>query len=89
MNTTDPIRTLDAVIHHFRSFEAIARKLRKPDGSNPTGKAVSKWFQAGKLPRTEATGETTYARQLAAIEPRIDADALIATTMADPEEAAA
>ena len=46
-----------------------------------TPKAVRKWRIAGKLPRTEATGETTYALQMAAADPRINAHKLIATTL--------
>lgn len=30
-----------------------------------TGKAVMKWAKLGRLPRTEATGETQYAELLA------------------------
>ena len=46
-----------------------------------TPKAVRKWRIAGKLPRTEATGETTYALQMAAADSRIDAAKLLATTI--------
>jgi len=42
-----------------------------------SGKAVAKWVAAGRLPRTEHTGETNYADQLsAAVGGAITADAL-------------
>lgn len=49
-----------------------------------SGRAVGKWVKAGKLPRTEATGETHYAAQLAAAHRDIDADALRATVVVAP-----
>ncbi len=42
----------------------LAQGLRKPDGTCPTYQAVMKWRKAGHLPRTEWTGETTYAEQI-------------------------
>lgn len=44
-----------------------------------TPKAVRKWRLAGKLPRTEATGETNYAEQMASADPRISKQSLIDT----------
>lgn len=44
-----------------------------------TGKAVEKWAKAGKLPRTEATGETNYADLLAQADARIDKKKLLST----------
>jgi hypothetical protein len=46
-----------------------------------SGKAYSKWAKAGRLPRTEATGETTYAQKLADADPRISKNKLLATAM--------
>jgi len=39
------------------------------------------WIERGKLPRTEATGETRYAELMAAADPRISKDKLLATVM--------
>ncbi len=44
-------------------------------------KAVRKWVQAGKLPRTEATGETRYAHLMSAANPKVDRSKLLATVM--------
>jgi hypothetical protein len=49
-----------------------------------SAKAVRKWVIAGKLPRTEATGESNYAEQMAKADPRIDKDKLLATVMRRP-----
>lgn len=46
-----------------------------------SGKAVQKWLKAGRLPRTEATGETNYAETIAATDKRINKDALLASLM--------
>lgn len=46
-----------------------------------TPRAVSKWLQRGRLPRTEATGETRYIETMVAADSRIDAEALLATVM--------
>lgn len=40
--------------------------------------AVMKWVKRGKLPRTEATGETDYATALAMANESISKDALLA-----------
>ncbi len=47
-----------------------------------SGKAVSKWVKAGRLPRTEATGETNYAELLSIADSRIDKTKLLATVFA-------
>lgn len=44
-----------------------------------SGKAVQKWAKQGRLPRTEATGETNYAERMAKASPRIDGQKLLAT----------
>jgi hypothetical protein len=46
---------------------------------NLTPKAVRKWRIAGKLPRTEATGETNYSELIAAVDSRIDQNKLRST----------
>lgn len=46
-----------------------------------TGKAVQKWLKAGRLPRTEATGETNYAELMASADKRISKDRLFSTVM--------
>lgn len=46
-----------------------------------TGKAASKWVEAGRLPRTEATGETNYAELLSLADPRINKQKLLSTVM--------
>ncbi|MCR4303180.1 MAG: hypothetical protein NUV63_02985 [Gallionella sp.] len=46
-----------------------------------SGKAVQKWVKAGRLPRTEATGETNYSRLMAGKDSRISRDELLATVM--------
>ncbi len=48
---------------------------------NVTGKAVQKWLKAGRLPRTEATGETNYAELMAAADKHISKDRLLSTLM--------
>lgn len=68
---------LEKTIKQLGGDTATAR-LFKPQ---VTQWAVRKWRLAGKLPRTEATGETTYALQMAAADPSIDAEKLIATTL--------
>lgn len=68
---------IEKVIKQLGGDTATAR-LFKP---KITMWAVRKWRLAGKLPRTEATGETTYALQMAATDPSIDAAKLIATTI--------
>jgi DNA-binding transcriptional regulator YdaS (Cro superfamily) len=40
------------------SYEAIGRVC------GVSGKAVMKWVAAGRLPRTEYTGETAYSRRI-------------------------
>lgn len=68
---------LEKVIKQFGGETETARIFKPP----VTKWAVRKWRLAGKLPRTEATGETTYALQMARADPSIDASKLIATTI--------
>jgi len=49
-----------------------------------SGKAVQKWVKRGRLPRTEATGETQYAEKLAAAHQDINKETLLATVMVLP-----
>lgn len=44
-------------------------------------RTIRYWVERGKLPRTEATGETRYAELMAAADPRISKDKLLATVM--------
>lgn len=53
-----------------------------------SGKAVRKWALRGRLPRTEATGETHYAQLMAEADERISARRLLATVMRPDQEAA-
>jgi hypothetical protein len=46
-----------------------------------SGKAVQKWEAAGRLPRTEATGETCYADAMARANGEISKERLIASVM--------
>lgn len=46
-----------------------------------SGKAVQKWAKAGRLPRTEATGETVYAATMAKADARISQQKLLSTVM--------
>jgi hypothetical protein len=45
-------------------LQPLAQNLKKPDGTPVTYQAVRKWETAGHLPRTEWTGETSYAEQI-------------------------
>ena len=56
-------------------FSATARLL------GVTPKAVRNWVEAGRLPRTEATGETEYAATMAQANPKIDKEILLATAI--------
>lgn len=77
MKRSKVVNHVKQAIEFLGGDSATARIVKKPDGENPTPKAVRKWRLAGKLPRTEATGETTYAEQMAQADPRINADELI------------
>lgn len=46
-----------------------------------SGQAVMKWAKKGRLPRTEATGETQYAELMARAHPEINKSALLATVI--------
>lgn len=70
-----------------RAFEllggdsAVARLVKRPNGKHLTPKACRKWRIAGKLPRTEATGETNYAEQMANANPKVKKEKLLSTVM--------
>lgn len=63
------------IVDYLDGFEAAGRLCRV------SGKAVQKWVKAGKLPRTEATGETNYSELLANADPRIDREKLLSTVI--------
>lgn len=55
----------------------VARKLGE-QGISITPWACNKWLRAGRLPRTDYTGETQYAAALErAVDGRISAQALL------------
>jgi hypothetical protein len=60
------------VVEYLGGCEAVGRLCGK------SGKAVQKWVKAGRLPRTEATGETNYAETLSNADPRIEKEKLLA-----------
>ena len=66
----NPVRAAVALL---RGAEAVGRLC------GVTGKAVQKWIAAGRLPRTEATGETQYAEIMARADPRIKKHTVLAT----------
>lgn len=76
MTKTEGTKYLKTVfVQYLDGFEAAGRIC------NVSGKAVQKWVKAGRLPRTEATGETNYSQLLANADPRIDAGKLLSTVV--------
>jgi hypothetical protein len=56
----------------------VLRALRKEGIEIKTPWAVSKWLRAGRLPRTEYTGETKYAQVLErAVDGQVTAEQLL------------
>lgn len=66
---------IEQAVVWLNGFEATGRVC------GVSGKAVKKWVKNGRLPRTEATGETNYAELLSKADPRIDQEKLLATVM--------
>lgn len=64
---------LEKALDVLGGYEAVGRVC------HISGKAVQHWHNAGRLPRTEATGETDYAARLAAADPRICKEQLLAS----------
>ena len=59
-------------------------------GLGVTHQAIRKWEAAGRLPRTEWTGETSYAGRIAAMtDGAVSRDELLRLPAADPAERAA
>jgi hypothetical protein len=80
-------KLLDKAIADMGGLHATAR------AAGVTVRSVAKWRDAGHLPRTELTGETTYSARLAAeIAKRTGADetatreALLATAKRKPKK---
>ena len=53
------------------------RRVAEICGVHP--RASWAWYKRGKLPRTEATGETTYAEKMAKAHPKISKKKLLST----------
>ena len=66
---------LEKAIGLLGGYEAVGRICKR------SGKAVKKWVNAGRLPRTKATGETSYAEAIAAADKRINKANLLASVM--------
>lgn len=66
---------IDEVVSIFDTFAAVGRIC------GVSGKAVERWKKNGRLPRTEATGETNYSQLLADADPRVDKNKLLSTVM--------
>ncbi len=56
-------RPLERVFELLGGPSGVARSLLE-QGISITPWAVNKWLRAGRLPRTEYTGETSYAQAL-------------------------
>lgn len=65
--------TIKDAVEILGGLSAVARLLKM------TPRAVRKYVEQNKLPRTEATGETSYAATMAKADPRINKDDLLAT----------
>ncbi len=66
---------LEKAVAILGGFEATGRVC------GVSGKAVQKWVKAGRLPRTEATGETNYASLIADSVHGISKDSLLSSLM--------
>jgi hypothetical protein len=71
-----------------RDFPELTKAIKLLGGYEATGricgvsgKAVQKWESAGRLPRTEATGETSYADAMSKANGEISKWLLIASVM--------
>lgn len=75
--TPDP-SPIERVFELLGGPSGVLRALRAEGIEIKTPWAVSKWRQAGRLPRTEYTGETTYARVLErAVGGQVTAEAML------------
>lgn len=69
---------------------ALTRELNKRIGKPVTYQAVLKWARQGRLPRTEWTGETRYAKAIAAaLGNRIKARELLVREVAAQKQGSA
>lgn len=65
----------------WRAVQAIGSISAAARALGVSNNAVRKWLKAQRLPRTEATGETNYAAQIAAAQSVVATHELIATVM--------
>lgn len=89
METTTLQRDLAGEVPQQTALELVFELLKGPSGvlkalhaqgidKVKTPWAVNKWLRQGRLPRTEYTGETTYAQALSrAVGGRVSAEALL------------
>lgn len=80
---------IQRVFDLLKGPSGVARSLGD-QGIRITPWAVNKWLRAGRLPRTEYTGETHYARALErAVDGQVTAAELLAPVVANVDVAAA
>lgn len=87
MQPTSAQRELNLIGPHDGPLEKVFELLKGPagvsralaeQGIKVTPWAANKWLRAGRLPRTEYTGETAYARALeTAVKAQVTADVLL------------
>lgn len=77
MHTVSPLEEAIATV----GLSKLAREL------GLTHQAVRKWQRAGRMPRTEWTGETTYAKRIAELtDGRVTVERLLAPRCATAKE---
>lgn len=75
LNKKSKFPELEKAVEFLGGFEAAGRVVRL------SGKAVQKWLANGRLPRTEATGETNYSELLSSADSRISKEKLLSSVM--------
>lgn len=73
MNDNKLVGPIERAVQAIGSLSAAARTVGKNNN------AVRKWIRRGRLPRTEATGETRYAEILGAAQNVVSSAELLAT----------